>query len=135
MSNAKVVPREEVEKLGEQFGQHPVGSGPFAFVRWGQRQEIVLQAYNFYYEGRPFLDQIVFKISTDKQFEEDFATFLKGRDHCPQRQGRGDPEEPALSSLYVSDKAAPAPPLHRFKHAKSALHRPQSPPGFQLRDQ
>jgi peptide/nickel transport system substrate-binding protein/oligopeptide transport system substrate-binding protein len=78
MSNAKVVPREEVEKLGGQFGHHPVGSGPFAFVRWEQRQEIVLQAYNFYYEGRPFLDQIVFKISTDKQFEEDFATFLKG---------------------------------------------------------
>src|SRR5712691_729925 len=78
MSNAKVVPREEVEKRGEQFGHHPVGSGPFAFVRWEQRQEIILQAYNFYYEGRPFLDQIVFKISTDKQFEEDFATFLKG---------------------------------------------------------
>src|SRR5215813_13435076 len=78
MSNAKVVPREEVAKLGEQFGHHPVGSGPFAFVRWQQRQEIVLQAYNFYYEGRPFLDQIVFKISTDKHFEEDFAAFLKG---------------------------------------------------------
>ena len=78
MSNAKVVPREEVEKLGKQFGQHPVGSGPFAFVRWEQRQDIVVQAYNFYYEGRPFLDQIVFNISTDKQFEEDFATFLKG---------------------------------------------------------
>ena len=78
MSNAKVVPREEVEKLGGQFGYHPVGSGPFAFVRWAQGQEIALQAYNFYYEGRPFLEQIVFKISTDKQFEEDFATFLKG---------------------------------------------------------
>src|SRR5262249_39070398 len=78
MSNAKVVPREEVEKLGEQFGQQPVGSGPFAFVRWQQRQEIVLQAYNFYYEGRPFLDQIVFKMSVDTQFEEDFASFLKG---------------------------------------------------------
>ena len=78
MSNAKVVPREEVEKLGKQFGQHPVGSGPFAFVRWEQRHEIVLQAYDFYYEGRPFLDQIVFKISPDQQFEADFAAFLKG---------------------------------------------------------
>jgi len=78
MSNAKVVPREEVEKLGEQFGYHPVGSGPFAFVRWQPSREIVLQAYNFYYEGRPFLDQIVFKISPDKQFEEDFTSFLKG---------------------------------------------------------
>src|SRR5215831_13454116 len=60
MSNAKVVPREEVAKLGEQFGHHPVGSGPFAFVRWQQRQEIV------------------FKMSADTQFEEDFASFLKG---------------------------------------------------------
>ncbi len=34
MANAKVVPREEVEKLGEQFGFHPVGSGPFTFLGW-----------------------------------------------------------------------------------------------------
>src|SRR5262252_8134332 len=78
MFNAKVVPREEVEKLEKQFEHHPVSSGPFAFVRWAQGQKIVLQTYDFYYEGRPFLEQIVFKISTDKQFEEDFATFLKG---------------------------------------------------------
>src|SRR5262249_34269732 len=74
MFNAKVVPQEEVEKLGEQFGQHPVGSGPFAFVRWEPGQEIVLQAYNFYYEGRPFLAPIIFTIITHNHFHYDFAT-------------------------------------------------------------
>jgi peptide/nickel transport system substrate-binding protein/oligopeptide transport system substrate-binding protein len=123
MSNAKVVPREEVEKLGEQFGRHPVGSGPFAFVRWEQRQEIVLQAYNFYYEGRPFLDQIVFQISTDKQFEEDFATFLKGELEetvVPSSQGeeiRKNPRyrpytyltKPLLHLLYIGLNTQKAP--------------------------
>ena len=62
MPNAKVVPREEVEKLGDQFGLRPVGSGPFSFGSWESDRQIVLQAYDFYYEGRPFLDQIIFKI-------------------------------------------------------------------------
>src|SRR5215813_12184162 len=123
MFNAKVVPREEVAKLGEQFGHHPVGSGPFAFVRWQQKQEIVLQAYNFYYEGRPFLEQIVFKISTDKQFEEDFATFLKGEleetivPSSKEEEIRKDPgyqhytylTKPLLHLLYIGLNTQKAP--------------------------
>jgi peptide/nickel transport system substrate-binding protein/oligopeptide transport system substrate-binding protein len=76
MANAKVLPREAVEKLGEQFAFQPVGSGPFQFVRWERNAEIVLQSYNYYYEGRPFLDQIVFKIG--KQDVENLSDFLEG---------------------------------------------------------
>lgn len=76
MANTKVVPREEVEKLGEQFGLRPVGSGPFRFLYWERNQQIVLQAYDYYHEGRPFLDQLVFKIG--KQDVESLSDFLKG---------------------------------------------------------
>ncbi|RMF84824.1 MAG: ABC transporter substrate-binding protein [Nitrospinota bacterium] len=76
MANAKVVPREEVEKPGAEFATHPVGSGPFRFVRWDQNREIVLQAYPDYYEGRPFLDQIIFKIG--KKDLDNFTDFLHG---------------------------------------------------------
>jgi oligopeptide transport system substrate-binding protein len=76
LAHAAVVPREEVEKRGDQFGRAPVGTGPFTFVRWEPNQEIVLAANDHYYEGRPFLDTVVFKIGSS--FEETFAEFLQG---------------------------------------------------------
>jgi oligopeptide transport system substrate-binding protein len=76
LSDASVVPREEVEKLGERFGYAPVGTGPFTFVRWEPHQEIVLEANAHYHEGRPFLDGIIYRLGGN--FEEEFAEFLKG---------------------------------------------------------
>jgi peptide/nickel transport system substrate-binding protein len=73
-----VVPQEEVEKPGAHFGRAPVGTGPFKFVRWEPNQEIVLEANDHYYEGRPFLDSIVFKIVVGSRWEERFAEFLRG---------------------------------------------------------
>jgi peptide/nickel transport system substrate-binding protein len=76
--HAAVVPQEEVERLGDLFGRAPVGTGPFKFVRWEPNQEIVLAANDHYYEGRPFLDAVVFKIVGGSKWEERFAEFLKG---------------------------------------------------------
>ena len=78
LAYAAVVPREEVEKPGERFGRAPVGTGPFKFVRWEPNREIVLEAHDQYYEGRPFLDALVFKIVAGGKFEERFAEFLQG---------------------------------------------------------
>ncbi len=76
LTHVAVVPREEEEQRGNQFGRAPVGTGPFKFVRWEPNQEIVLEANDRYYEGRPFLDTVVFKI--DSSSEETFAEFLQG---------------------------------------------------------
>ena len=32
----KIIPRAAAQRLGEDFGLTPVGSGPFRFVSWGQ---------------------------------------------------------------------------------------------------
>jgi oligopeptide transport system substrate-binding protein len=78
LAHAAVVPQEEVERLGERFGRAPVGTGPFKFVRWEPNQAIVLEAHDQYYEGRPFLDGIVFKIGVGSMWDETFAEFLRG---------------------------------------------------------
>jgi oligopeptide transport system substrate-binding protein len=77
LANTAVMPQEEVEKPGGDFGHAPVGTGPFKFVRWQPNQEIVLAANDQYYEGRPFLDTVVFKIFVGTKLEEAFAEFLK----------------------------------------------------------
>jgi peptide/nickel transport system substrate-binding protein/oligopeptide transport system substrate-binding protein len=76
LANAAVVPREEVERLGSNFARAPVGTGPFKFLRWEPGKEVVLEANHEHYEGRPFLDTIVFKIGGT--FEKAFAQFLAG---------------------------------------------------------
>jgi oligopeptide transport system substrate-binding protein len=78
LAHAAVVPREEVERLGEDFGRAPVGTGPFTFVRWRAQREIVLQVNADYYEGRPFLDAVVMKLDVGSQLEKRFDEFLKG---------------------------------------------------------
>jgi oligopeptide transport system substrate-binding protein len=78
LANTVVVPQEEVEKPGGDFGHAPVGTGPFKFVRWQPNQEIVLEANDQYYESRPFLDTVVFKIIVGVKLERTFAEFLKG---------------------------------------------------------
>lgn len=77
MANAKVVPREEVARLGERFGLRPIGSGPFQFAQWKRNERIALEAYDYYYEGRPFLDRIEFIIG--KQEVVSFNDFMTGQ--------------------------------------------------------
>ena len=77
MAQAQVVPREEVERLGEvEFGRRPVGTGPFRFVNWVAGEEITLEANEAYFEGRPFLDRLYYHIMTNHQ--DILAKFEKG---------------------------------------------------------
>ncbi|WP_324716462.1 ABC transporter substrate-binding protein [Carboxydochorda subterranea] len=63
---AGVVPREEVERLGLDFGQRPVGSGPFRLASWRKDDEIVLEAVRDYWAGRPYVDRVVFRIMREE---------------------------------------------------------------------
>jgi peptide/nickel transport system substrate-binding protein len=46
-------------------GRHPVGTGPYKFVKWETGREIVLERNEHYWGDRPRLDRMVFKIVTD----------------------------------------------------------------------
>ena len=62
MTTAYVVPREEVERLGQDFGTHPMGSGPYVLAEWKHGQHVVLAAREDYFEGRPKLNGIYYRV-------------------------------------------------------------------------
>jgi peptide/nickel transport system substrate-binding protein len=45
----------------------PLGSGPFKFSRWEKEKEIVLSAFDGYWGGRPYLDQVVYRVIPDDE--------------------------------------------------------------------
>jgi peptide/nickel transport system substrate-binding protein len=47
------------------FGRHPVGLGPYKLNRWTSGQEVVLDSYADYFEGRPYIDRYIYKIIPD----------------------------------------------------------------------
>lgn len=47
-----IVPKEGIEKYGEEYGQHPIGTGPFILTKLVPDQEIVLSKNTHYWEKR-----------------------------------------------------------------------------------
>ncbi len=50
------------ERLGQDFGRNPVGTGAFTFRQWVQGTSITLERNaNYWEQGRPYLDRVVFR--------------------------------------------------------------------------
>ena len=64
MQYCSVVPHEAVEKYGNDFRRHAVGSGPFQFVAWEEGQALVMKKNPSYFETDekgerlPYLDGV-----------------------------------------------------------------------------
>jgi peptide/nickel transport system substrate-binding protein len=75
MQYCSVVPREAVEKYGNDFRRHPVGTGPFQFTTWEEGQVLLLKKNPHYFETDsagnrlPYLDGINISFNDSKATE------------------------------------------------------------------
>ncbi len=63
---SSVVPKEEVEKWGADFGKHPVGTGAFKLSDWTIGQKLLLTKNAEYWRaGLPYLDSVTFEVGQE----------------------------------------------------------------------
>jgi len=70
MSDMWIMPKHLVnadDPLAGPFNQQPIGSGPFKFVEWKQGESLTVEANEGYYDSRPYLDKIVFRMIPSKE--------------------------------------------------------------------
>jgi len=61
-----VVPKEEVEKYGADFGKHPVGTGAYKMAEWTLGQRLVFERNpDYWHKGLPYIDKITFEIGQE----------------------------------------------------------------------
>lgn len=83
MQYCSIVPKEAVEKYGNDFRRNPCGSGPFQFKYWDEGQALVLEKNKHYWEkdasGRalPYLDAVNISFADNKATE--FLQFRQGQ--------------------------------------------------------
>lgn len=75
-----IVPHEAIEYYGNDFGQHPVGTGPFQFKKWVQDVAVDLHRNPLYFKRSasgvqlPFLDGV--RITFLRDTKSEFLEFL-----------------------------------------------------------
>ncbi len=76
LARPPVVPASSTafKKYGEDYGRHPVGTGPFKFVEWVAKDHITMERNpdyqwawaNFKNTGPSYFDKVIFKFSEDE---------------------------------------------------------------------
>ena len=66
--NLVVLPKHLIEGKDltkSEFGRNPVGLGPYKLKKWVAGQELTLDSYRDYFEGRPYIDHYMYRIIPD----------------------------------------------------------------------
>jgi peptide/nickel transport system substrate-binding protein len=68
-----IIPKHLLEKQDintTAFNRRPIGTGAFRFVEWVTDEKIVVEANAQYFEGRPLLDRIIYRIIPETSLSE-----------------------------------------------------------------
>ncbi len=83
MAYAFVYPHEAVEYYKENFGYHPIGTGPFKFVKWEFDKELVFEKNQNYWkknkDGSPMVYLDGFDVTFTRSAETEFLDFKDGK--------------------------------------------------------
>ncbi len=117
MDFASIVSPTAVLKYGPDFKSHPVGTGPFKFVKWIKDDRIILEANKDYWGGRPYLDRVIFRVIPDNSVR--FLELKAGNIHICQFP---NPEDIELAKKDPNLKLVSQPGMNigyiSFNHTK-----------------
>ena len=108
MHFGSVVPKEEVEKYGADFGHHPVGTGAFRLVEWTAGQRLVFERNKDYFnKAIPYLDRVEIQVGQDPTVS--VLRLKKGEvdllgDGIPPAQFKDVMDDAALKAQIVDGK-------------------------------
>ncbi len=98
--------------FGDDFGNNPVGTGPFKFVQWDRNDKIVLTSNETHWAGKPALDRLIFRSIPDNAVR--LVELQKGNLHAMEFPNpdeipliQGDPSlgllmQPSLNIGYLA---------------------------------
>ncbi|MGE5372436.1 MAG: ABC transporter substrate-binding protein [Solirubrobacterales bacterium] len=69
--SAPIVSPTAVRKYGTIFTEHPVGTGPFQFVRWERGQAVYLKRNALYWGVKPQFSKVVFQVVKENKVRAD----------------------------------------------------------------
>jgi peptide/nickel transport system substrate-binding protein len=58
---SSILSEKAVTEAGEDYGQNPVGTGPFAFDNWQSGDRITLKAFEEYFQGAAAVKTVIFR--------------------------------------------------------------------------
>jgi ABC-type transport system substrate-binding protein len=108
MHFGSVVPKEEVDKYGADFGHHPVGTGAFKLVEWTPGQRLLLQRNKDYFKpDLPHLDEVEIQVGQDPSVS--LLRLKKGEvdltgDGIPPAQFQSVMADPSLKNQVIAGK-------------------------------
>jgi len=62
---ASILNEKAVTESGDNYGQNPVGTGPYAFVKWDAGDKVTLVANDVYFKGAPTIKNVIFRNITE----------------------------------------------------------------------
>ena len=117
---------------GADVAEHPVGSGPFRFVRANQDDEVVIERNPDYWAGTPKIGGVAFRVVPDmttralemrkgsaditlNSVSADMAEALRGEEHLDVAEGPGTSYQ--YIALNMEDAKLPLPVRQAIAHA------------------
>ncbi|MGR5144000.1 ABC transporter substrate-binding protein [Photobacterium sp. DNB23_23_1] len=119
LASVGIVPKQV---YGPNYGQKPLGSGPFRFVRWDKGQQIVLEQNPYYYGEMPAVERLIIVFASEDSL---ISMVRRGQIHLasiPQRYARLVPDNYQLVTVETNDNRGIVWPFN----APSVNHRGNS---------